>query len=269
MRTFDGKFIEFPLSCLSYPTDKMESILAFCIMKEARKIKYLHKNNAKGINEEYFPQDFDKNDKWCLLITIAAFNLRIKIKSYARIKELGSAINIYVNNYTEKYGDDAYCRIGKNLFVDTMNKRFDYKQFTVLCAINSIIGKQSEYKRITKDKILYRMLGYKSKEIFCSEYKLDVRLLTRRQLERIINSLHEKNFFGKFTYAKRISYYSTKLDDEQLRKRVLQNKLKTEKHKLNDYDNEYSILIKNQITLLKKQHKLKMCFKGAHYGSLN
>ena len=269
MRTFDKVFFEFPLSCLSYQTNNLEPILAYCILKEARNIKTLYVNDVNKIGNEYFPDDFDEKDKWCLLITLAAFKLRVKVKSYLRIKELGSLVNRYVNNYVEKYGDDAYCRIGKDLFMDTLHKRFDYNCFAVLCAISSVLGKRSEYKRITKSKISYRMLGYKTKEIFICENGIRVNILTKRQIERIIKKLHSKGFFGKFTYAKRITYYSTRLDDEQLRKRVLQNKLMVEKKKLVDVDNEYSILIKNQIALLRKRHLLKGLTNGAHNGKLN
>lgn len=269
MRTFDKIFLEFPLSCLSYPTNKVESILAYCILKESRNIKTLYVNDVNKICDEFFPVDFDEKDKWCLLITIAAFKLKIKIKSFARIKELGSLMKIYVHNYTEKYGDDAYCRVGKDLLMDTLHKRFDYNCFAVLCAISSVLGKRSEYKRITKSKIAYRMLGYKSKEIFICENGNRVNILTKRQIERIIKKLHSKGFFGKFTYAKRITYYSTRLDDEQLRKRVLQNKLMVEKKKLVDVDNEYSILIKNQIALLRKRHLLKGFTNGSDTGKLN
>lgn len=51
-----------------------------------------------------------------------------------------------------------------------------------------------------------------------------VQPLTERQLRDTITQLHRNKFFARCTVARRITYYSIRLDNETLRKKVLERR---------------------------------------------
>lgn len=168
-----------------------------------------------------------------------------------------------LNRNIESYGKQPYSRIGRELVFSLRDKKFDENMFRVLCAISSVIGKQAKFKRITYNTLRFRMWGFKNEK----EFKQDnlskkIKLLTDRQLARIVKKLHSLKFFSKFTYQQRQIFYSTKLNDEELFNAVSKSKIYWETHKeeiKKDYDK--SNQLKEQIDLIRKYNsrsKLKL-----------
>lgn len=253
MREFDSIFLEFPLCALSFPTDeKVATIISYCILKNAKRVTYFNKKMLSKISEEWIPNDFDIDDTLACMILHSALELKIRINSISEVREQYDELHNYISNFEIKFGKDAFCRIGKELINQTKEGLFEYNKFSILCAISSVLGKHALYKRITKDRISYRMLGYKSLDIYKNLNKNE-KLPTRRQIERLVNILHAKEFFGKFTYARRITYYSTKLNDDELRKAVFKSKVYWEEKKNASDDQEFSDMIKLHLSNLKKR----------------
>ncbi len=223
----DGVMLEFPLCCLSYPEDekiKVGMIISYCIIEHSKKVtSFIHKRIREL--ERELPSDFEDYDEVHSIVVLAADELGITVSNIKSTLLNHKMLNEYVNDFTAKYGKDAYCRIGKKVCFETSNGKFNYSAFTVLCSIQSILGKTKHYCRITKDRIRYRMLGYKSKPIAEQEMQGNTILLSDRQIGSRINVLYGKNFFSKFTYAQRQTFYSTRLSDEQLREKVKESKI--------------------------------------------
>ena len=77
------------------------------------------------------------------------------------------------------------------------------------------------------DQIRRRALGYRSSSIFEAEfpYRHDgIIPLTERRLRNTIDNLHCNRFFARCTFGRRITYYSIRLDNEQLRNEVVKRK---------------------------------------------
>ena len=219
--------LEFPLCCLSYPEDeciKVEMIISYCIVEHSNKVNsYIHKRIREL--ERKLPSDFEEYNETHSKVVLAADELAMTVSSIKSTLLYHKTLAEYINDFKAKYGKDAYCRIGKKVCFETRDGKFKYSLFAVLCAIQSILGKTKLYCRITKERIRYRMQGYKSKPIAKQEMQDETTLLSDRQIGNRITVLYGKNFFSKFTYAQRQTFYSTRLSDEQLREKVKESKI--------------------------------------------
>jgi len=249
----DGILLEFPLCCLAFGNSKeerLEHIISFSVVEYSVKIKTKVKQRIVILGGTA-PYDFDSEiDSHCQLL-LASDELCLKLRDINYNLQRHSTLSKFIENYRIKYGKDAYCRLGKSLCFEVKDGRFDYNLFAVLCAIQSNIGKKKKFFRITKKNIRYRMYGYKTQRIAVAEHLSPDLLLTDRQIGRRIEMLHAKKFFSKFTYAQRQTYYSTRLDDKELRQAVFDSKVYWAKKKAGNEDREYSEKIKSQLKLIR------------------
>jgi len=249
----DGILLEFPLCCLAFGSTKDERlnhIISYSIVEHAIKIK-TRINQRVELLEDKAPYDYNPDIEIHKKVVIAGDELGISLGGIKHTFKNHSTLESFVDSYRSEYGKDAYCRIGKQLCFEVRDGGFDYNLFTVLCAIQSNIGKKKKFFRITKNNIRYRMHGYKTPKIALSENLSTDLLLTDRQIGRKIELLNAKKFFSKFTYAQRQTFYSTRLNDEELRQAVFDSKVYWAKKKAGNEDREYSEKIKSQLRLIK------------------
>ena len=251
----DKIFFEFPLCCLAYPTNdklKLGMIISYCIVEHSKKIQ----TDIDERIDEYagnIPNGFNKKSKGDKQLLLACEELGITSGDMNHTKQNHSILSRHIYNYEFKHGKDSYCRIGKKLSFETRDGEFPYRLFSVLCAIQSIIGKTAKFKRLTKERIRYASIGYKSKVIAQKEITPEQILLTDRQLGTTIEMLHAKKFFSKFTYANRQTFYSTKLDDNRLFEAVKNSKIYWAKKKAGLIDKERSNEIQSELKIFRLQ----------------
>lgn len=209
-------FLEFPLFFLTLITNKedLEKITRWCIVDNALRRNDLPIQRFKQLKQEKLPKDF-KSNPWYKSILMSANELKINYQSFIEVMDIYFELDQALELYQNKYGKDAICRIGRDLIFETIEGKSALDLFKVLCAIQSILGKDIYMKRITKEFIRYRMHGYKSKKIMMKENP-DLVLMTDKMLTYRIDKLHRKNFISKLTLKRRLSYYSTWLTDDQL-----------------------------------------------------
>jgi hypothetical protein len=262
-REFDKHFFEFPLSSLIYLANNRERIndlMGYCIVRQTEKVKLsnVEINNLVRhlIEERNKPLYGYKRDSiYHKKILIGSSHFGVIINNIQGVIDEYDKLNEGIFSYIGRNGKDAYCRIGKDLLFEVYKGNFDYKLFSVLCGIQSIL-RDDKFKRITYDRIRYSMHGYKSKTVFEKENP-GIKLLTDRQLKRLVDILHAKQFFSRFTYANRQIFYSTKIDnDEQLREIVKQSKLFWDNNKSNIRDKITTLEIKQEIQ--KERDKAKL-----------
>ncbi len=242
---------------MNYDEEELLShIISYCIVRHSDKIETRTQERVNSY-ERKFPKDFNPDSKTDCQIILAGEEFGVTIGTIQSINKRFSNVSNFVQEYEYKHNKDAYCRIGKKLLFETRDGKFKYKNFAVLCAIQSIIGKTKKHSRITKDRIRYRMRGYKSKVIAEQEMNGSQHLLSDRQLYRIISTLHAKKFFSKFTYAKRETYYSTRLTDEELRDEIREMKIFFARRKLGIEDAKATDEIKTQLRLIKLPREAK------------
>lgn len=102
-----------------------------------------------------------------------------------------------------------------------------YREFSIICAINSIIGeKQRAPRRITEPSIRVRAAGFKSWNVaraeLPSEEAREARLLTPHQVRYTLQKLHQRKFFSRARAGAKTVKYMLGVSDEQLRSILLQ-----------------------------------------------
>lgn len=245
--------LEFPLCSLSYQiedNEKVGMIISYCIVEQSKKVQSNIHQKIRELKREP-PSDFEDLNEEHSKIVIAADEFGISISNIEATQLKHHLLFNHIKIFTQKYGKDAFCRIGKKFCFETKDGKINYNFFAVHCAIQSILGKTKPFCRITKDRIRYRMYGFKSKEIAFREMNGTQVLSTDRQLGRIIDILYAKKFFSKFTYAQRQTYYSTRLSDEELRERVKQSKIYMATKRAGIEDKNFTADIKATLKLIR------------------
>lgn len=126
----------------------------------------------------------------------------------------------WLEDTVAKFGDSgrALCRIKLEWIWDSLRGgMLSEREFRVLVAIYSAIGNKP-FRRITREEIRRRSCGYASK----ARYEQDIAAkapkfnLTDSQIKTTVAKLQQLNFFAKVTYARRVSYYTHRLQVDDL-----------------------------------------------------
>ncbi len=122
--------------------------------------------------------------------------------------------------FVAKFEEDARVLMNINFLIDIIEKNaLSEKEFRVLCAIYSCLGKHTKVRIIVNDEIRHRALGYK-RNYFEFDKEL---LLSDKVLNRIINKLIQRGFFDRYPDGRKYTY-SKIIRGDKLRK-LVENKL--------------------------------------------
>lgn len=125
-----------------------------------------------------------------------------------------------VNAYTKQHGSSPLVFISCELFWKCYNKEgLTYRQFSTMCAINSVIGFKSSPVLIRRCMIIARQLGYKSPVELRGEIARGVALkpLTTQQLRDTLDWLESKELIARCQASFRDVYFSNGKDKDQFR----------------------------------------------------
>lgn len=209
-REFDKIFLVFPLCCLAYPENPIDLIISYCIVEHSKKIETNIKERINNIPKEKIPSGFNGSTAHIKLV-LAAEEMHVILGSCNQSIQNHKLLSSHISNHLLKYSNNAYCRIGKALCFEARDGLFPYRQFLVLCGIQSILGNRKKFQRITKDRIRFAMYGYKSKTVALTEMKNE-KLLTDRQITTTVEILNSKRLITKFCYAGRQIFFTTRLN---------------------------------------------------------
>ncbi len=232
----ENPYFQFPLCALSFgdtELDRLNSIIDLGLMQVGLK---LYRGATTEQREQFvssqrncskLPSDFRVKELWHVPLLYGADTLGITIGSCVSGLERYRKLEAYISEFEKRHGRDALLRIKKGWVFDARDgKGLSYRELSVLCAIYSVIG-DKELCRVTRERIRQRALGYRSAAIMAAELpnRLDKQSpLTERQLRNTIERLHQNKFFARATFARRITYYSIRLDPEALRKKIVDNR---------------------------------------------
>lgn len=224
IKNFDKIFFEFPLiylSCIGDDPNKLNELIEMQVVDKALKSS----NNMTTDFNKVKISDFDCENPVHRKIVIAAKAMNIGINSIEGAIKSWIDFKTYQYTYEDKYGKDAYCRIGKKLTEDVINGYFGLREYKVLAAIQSALGKQKPFLRITYEQISYRMHGYKRKRIAKAEGK-DLYILSAHQIKTSVTKLIHKKLLICVTYLFREKYYSTKIKRTEVLRELVARKKK-------------------------------------------
>src|SRR5262249_27961165 len=108
------------------------------------------------------------------------------------------------------------------------NTGLTYRELSILCAINSVIGKRHcKPIRITERTIRVRAAGYKSSAVLNRELarrpSRTMQLMTPNQVRYTLEKLHARRFFARARVGARTVKYMIGMSDTKLRELLRQS----------------------------------------------
>ena len=207
-------YFHFPLCLLAFPTDykdRLQYIVSYCLCEHAQR---LSRTSATAL--------------WHTAICETGKFLHVNIGSYVTTTERWQVATEYVRDWESRYGKDATVRISTSLLWEARNNTgLTYREFSILCATNSVIGKRrSVPRRITEPTIRARAGGFKSWKVANCELARDEsrkeQLLTPSQVRYTLERLHERRFFARARVGAKTVKYMLGVSDDALRTLLLQ-----------------------------------------------
>jgi hypothetical protein len=206
-------YFQFPQCLLAFGEDykeRLPAIISYCLCEQAMR------TNPK----------FPKSARKTSLDEAAAF-LRVMIGSHESTIRQWKEADSFVRRWERDYGKDALIRIATSLLWEAHNNTgVSYREFSILCAINSIIGSRSTPMRITEPSIRVRAAGFKSWKIAKAKLPSDESpketLLTPHQVRYTLEKLHQRKFFARVRVGAKTVVYMLGVSDDQLRAILLQ-----------------------------------------------
>jgi hypothetical protein len=202
-------YFQFPLCLLAFgksDKDRLQHIVSYCLCEQARR------TNPK------FPKSARKTS-----LDEAATFLAVTIGSHESTINRWKQGDSFVCQWERRYGKDALVRIGTTLLWEALsNTGLTYREFSILSAINSIIGRRRFVpKRITEPSIQVRAAGFKSWKVAHSELPSEkspkTGLLTAHQVRYTLEKLHERKFFARARVGAKTVKYMLGVSDDDLR----------------------------------------------------
>jgi hypothetical protein len=172
------------------------------------------------------------------------------------------ALDKFRTRFESANGPDATVRIKKDLVFEARDGRgISYREFAVLCGLYSIIGAKDYPVRVTRDQVRRRMLGYKSAAVADRELAKredGAKLLTIRQTSSTLEKLHERRFFARARANARQTYYSNRLSQEELEKKLIEGKTYSAKFRQKRIQRDAALMA--TIKARKAVHRGSLCF---------
>ena len=200
-------YFQFPLSLLGYGGDKEETlnaILSYNIVEYARRTgKSITRKTLKGAQKA----------------------LGVECADPLAHEERWRRAAAFVQRRERAYGKDAFVRIGCQLVWDCLNGSLSYRDFSLICAINSVLGRSKKPRRITEPDVRVRAAGYKSWKDFQADVPAEQRkakLLTEDKVRYSLERLHKRKFFARIRVSARVVKYFNFVSDDELKRMLTQ-----------------------------------------------
>jgi hypothetical protein len=208
-------YFQFPLCLLAFRSeykDRLQHIVSYCLCEHAQRL-----NRTSG--------DVLGNTA----LDEAAKFLHVNIPSPDTVIDRWKAATRFIRQREGRYGRDASVRIATALLWEAHNNTgLTYREFSILCAINSVIGnKRFAPRRITEPSIRVRAAGFKSWTVANPELARDksrkAQLLTPHQMRYTLESLHQRKLFARARVGAKTVKYMVGVSDDALRVLLLQS----------------------------------------------
>lgn len=214
--SLNGRFLEFELCALRFPEkdiNKIKKIRNYAFMRALMDDEKVEKITDDVILEELAKSNFEED-------------IQVLRSDYGEMLE-------YVLDIVEKEKEQPFCRVGEDFVKDVLEKRFDYLSFCLLSAVTAIQGKGAKYKNITKDRLSFAILGYKSDKCVNDFESLNTIMPSDHKIRVRVRKLVEKSIMSAITIY-RITTYSTFLSLNELAK-VCEKRYMKGLHKKNEH----------------------------------
>ena len=244
-------YFQLPLSCLAYggPDHKqrLHAIIDWCIMDRANDISTKETKAAlilkiEDVKRDSLPAEFSRNRLDHLAIVAARMMLRITGGNISGTMATAESVSSFIATFERVNGRSPTVRIRNDLLWDCVHGSMTYRDFSVLCAIYSVIGAKEYPVIITRDRIIAGQLGYKSPSIMTPEALTSrtdgAKPLTVKQVRKTLDELEHRSLITRIQASKRKVYFSNRMSRDEMRQAVITIKVKratkVKKHRIDD-----------------------------------
>jgi hypothetical protein len=223
--TANGTFLCFPLALLAMPEpekDRLQVIISHAIeragagsdIEDARVDEYIRQKPGTG----YAPHRKDHQTiiRGAIVLNVQVGHLPSTLGWCQEAKQFARALDA-------KHGLGPLVFISSELFWSCHNEDSPtFRDFSVLCGVNSIIGFRKTPVLIRRGMVIARQLGYKSPAVMAAELqnRKDQRPLTPQQLRDTLDRLESRELIHRCQASRRNVYFSTVTPWEELQKAV-------------------------------------------------
>ncbi len=230
--SMNDPYLQFPLCAFSYGQtvdERLNTCLDYAVVDAGTKLwrKATPEVQSRFLSQlgqgRELPTGFKKDNPLHVAALCGTDMLNVKYPDMNCLIERYQRFKAYLAMFESQYGRDALVRVKRTWLFDARDHRgLTCCEFGVLCAIYCCIGSK-KLARVTQPRIRRYALGYRRQDILEAEIGQrpdGASPLTDRQLRDTIDRLHRNKFFARCTYGKRFTYYSIRLNNEDLRKQV-------------------------------------------------
>ena len=227
-------FFTFPLAVLAMPADEKEILyyaIACAVTKagagtstdtiDEERIEDFVKKHGGEAKIGYRKSDaHDQIVRGCIACSVGP-------GSVSDMFRRDRTVNDFVEGHEHAHGAGPLVFIGSQILWECMKGEFKWRDFTVLCSINSIIGRKKTPVLIRRSMITARQMGYKSPRVMDAELAPPSRQcparqqLTPKELRTSLDRLEKRGLFVRCQTSMRSVYFAKGITREELRRQLL------------------------------------------------
>jgi hypothetical protein len=230
-------YFQVPLCALAYGTsdrERLEVIISYGLVEAgAKRWGKLTDDERQQLLETkakagQLPRGFTRsNTKHAIAVCGASVtNLTLGSPQFSLSRH--AALSDFCDTFQQRHGADAVVRLKKDLVFEARDGGgITPRELYVLAAIYSVIGRKQGPVLITQDRVRCRALGYKTKTVMAAELprrKDGAQPLSNWRLRSLLDRLQARKFFARVTYGRRLSFYSHRMREGELRQAVIEMK---------------------------------------------
>ena len=211
----DGKFFTFPLPLL-YPlephTKTLSRIISYCVLTVGESsLANLPEETADGIlSRAASPDDFDDAEETHRHVVLGSDRLNVKVGTIRGVLAETKEAREIVHGAERINGASPLVFVGAGLLWECYKGELPYRDFTVLCAVNSVIGMKTTPQLIRRTLLLARAAGFKTPATYgkgCKGFKARP-MMTVDELRWTLDKLEKRELFARVQASPRRVYFS-------------------------------------------------------------
>jgi hypothetical protein len=231
------RYFQFPLSALAYGESwlvRLDTILDYSVVEAGITLwsKASEEERSRYVSAwkkgRYLPSGFDIRLPLHQAALFGAEIIGVTFQSVNGLLNRHRGLANFVSDFESRNGLDPLVRMRTDFLFEARNHRgMTAQEFSVLAGLYSVIGDKQVPVLIAQQTIRHRAMGYKTEKIFDNELvsRADQAMpLSDWILRSTIDRLQERNLFARVVYGRRLSYYSNRMEKQQLQRMVFERK---------------------------------------------
>lgn len=230
-----GKFFTFtlPLLAMKLPEkDLIQHIVSHAIQRAGNESAHIDDADVLQSAADQNLGDFSPSKPEHKRILRGAMVCGVTVGSISGNLRKNQTSEAFINAHENLYGKSPLVFISSELLWGCHDRdEPSFRDFSTICAINSIIGFKKSPVLVRRGLIIARQLGYKTPAVMQAELKKrkDQKPLTVQQLRDTLDRLETRELICRYQASRRNVYFSTTIGYDDLKNSVTELKAKQNK----------------------------------------